>query len=231
MLASKTELATKEKNHQKNLLEASLEVAEKERQKIAFNIHDEIGVNLSVLKINFSKLQQYASKDENVEATIAVSYALIENSMDIIRSITSDIRPKTLLTLGLVAAIRELSREINNSGAADVNFLCLNEIFIPDKNQELQLHRLIKEVLNNTLRHAKPSFIEIKIENKENSLFVIILHNGMGVSTEKIKELALNSKGLGLKSIFTRLAILKGSIDFLIENERQAVVILKCPFL
>lgn len=229
MQAGKIDLANSEKDHQKRLLQASLEIAEQERQTIAANLHDEVGLNLSILKINFSKLEQANQDPETSENILATSYALIENSMEIIRTIHRDIRPRTLMTLGLVAAIRELAREINVSRAAEVVVHSRDTIVITDKNIEMQMHRLIKEVLNNTLRHAKPLFIEINIEYEGNNLRVTILHNGMGITTERIKELARNSRGLGLKSIFTRTELLNGSVEY--EDEPYARVILKCPLV
>jgi signal transduction histidine kinase len=230
MQANKIERSNSEKEHQKKLLDASLEVAEQERQKIAVNIHDEVGLNLSILKINLNKLVNSKEK-ESLEGILATSYALIDGSIEIVRGIYNDIRPKTLITMGLVAAIRELGREINLSGAAEVIIICPDEINVRDKNRELQLHRLIKEVLNNTLRHAKPTFIEINIENIENKLGVSILHNGVGITTEKIKELAEKSKGLGLKSIFTRTGLLEADIDFTIEDKEKAKVFITCSLI
>lgn len=231
MQANKILLVNSEKEYQKKLLSSSLEIAEQERQTIAVNLHDEVGLNLSILKINFNKLRHSNSDDELAENILATSYALIENSMEIVRGIHNDIRPRTLMTLGLVAAIRELGREIKISGAADVLVTGKSEVKIKDITIQLQLHRLLKEVLNNTLRHAKPSFIEINIENIENTLIVIILHDGMGVTTERIKELAENSKGLGLKSIYTRIGLLNASIDFLTESEGKASVLIKCALV
>jgi len=228
MQTNKTERANSEKEHQKKLLAASLEIAEQERQTIAVNLHDEVGLNLSILKINFSKLRLNSGNEEVAENILATSYALIENSMEIVRGIHNDIRPGTLMALGLISAIKELVREINISGGAEVMFTGNQDILVPEKNRELQLHRLIKEVLNNTLRHAKPSFIEINVENIENTLIVSILHDGMGVTTERIKEFAQNSKGLGLKSIITRSGLLNAKVDFLIENGKKARVVIKC---
>jgi two-component system, NarL family, sensor kinase len=231
MLASKTELVNAEKEHQKQLLEAALDVAEIERQKIAVNLHDEVGFNLSILKLNFNKLDLNHADAEMRENILATSYALIENSMDVVRGIHNDIRPRTLMSLGLIAAIKELVREINTAGFSEAHLICKEVIEIKDKNSELQLHRLIKELLNNTLRHAKPAFIEINIENIENDLRVIILHNGMGITNDKIKVLAKNSKGLGLKSILTRKELLNAEIDFRIETTERAKVTLTWPLL
>jgi len=228
MQANKTERANSEKDHQKKLLDVSLDVAEKERQKIAVNIHDEIGLSLSILKMHLSKLQKSKRYEEEQENIFSASYALIGNSIEIVRGIYNDIIPKTLMTMGLVASLKELAREINSSGEAVIKISCEEDVFVNDKNKELQLHRLIKEVLNNTLRHAKPAFIEINIENIENNLRLSILHDGMGITTTEIKKLAENSTGLGLKSIFMRIGILQANIEFLKEKDNKAKVIIDC---
>ena len=227
MQANKAERAHAEKEHQEKLLKASLEIAEQERQTIAVNLHDEVGLNLSILKLNFNKLHQSSDDPELAENILATSFALIEDSIETVRGIHNDIRPRTLMALGLVPAIRELAREINVSRTAEVIVAGGDLIKIREKDIELQLHRLIKEVLNNTLRHSKPTFIEINIENVENTLRVIILHNGMGVSTEKIKEFAKKSTGLGLKSIFTRLGLLNAEIEFYEQKEGTSQVVIK----
>jgi two-component system, NarL family, sensor kinase len=228
MLANRTLVINKEKDHQKKLLDASLEIAEQERQRIATNIHDDVGLNLNLLKINFNKLQKGNLQDELTETILATSYGLIENSMDIIRGIYNDIRPKTLITLGLAKALKELCREINISGETEIMFSETGEVLVSDKTVEIQLYRLIKEVLNNTIKHAKPGFVEINIATNENTVIVSILHNGMGITTEKIKELAKESKGLGLKGIFTRIGLLEASIDFSEGAGNKAEVIIKC---
>ncbi len=231
MLANKTAMINSEKDHQKKLLASSLEIAEKERQKIATNMHDDVGLALNVLKLNFNQIQKNAGREEMVNELVESSYGLIENSMDIIRGIYNDIMPRTLMSLGLARAVKDLGRQIKLSGGAEVDFFCEDDLGINDKNTELQLYRLIKEVLNNTIRHAKPSFIEINIENSENMLNVIILHNGLGITTDEIIRYAENSKGLGLKSILTRIGLLNGTIEFSQAEDGRAQVEIKCTVL
>lgn len=228
MLASKTQLINNEKDHQQKLLSASLEIAEKERQKIATNVHDEVGLALNVLKLNFNQIQKNAGKTEMVTSLVESSYGLIDSSMEIVRSIYNDIMPRTLMSLGLARAIKDLCRQIKLSGGAEVDFFCVDDLGISDKNTELQLYRLIKEVLNNTIRHAKPAFIEINMENTENRLNVIILHNGLGITTQEIIRLSENSKGLGLKSILTRIGLLNGTIEFSESEDGRAQVEINC---
>lgn len=228
MLANKTQLINNEKDHQQKLLSASLEIAERERQKIATNVHDEVGLALNVLKLNFNQIQKNAGKTELVTSLVESSYGLIDSSMEIVRSIYNDIMPRTLMSLGLARAIKDLCRQIKLSGGAEVDFFCVDDLGISDKNTELQLYRLIKEVLNNTIRHAKPAFIEINMEITGNRLNVIILHNGLGITTQEIIRLSENSKGLGLKSILTRIGLLNGTIEFSESEDGRAQVEINC---
>lgn len=228
MLANKTEMINSEKNHQKQLLDASLEIAEQERRKIAANLHDDIGITLNVVKINLSRLKKNSDNKEVIDEIVSESNQMIDGSIETVRTIYNDIIPPTLIKLGFVKGIREICRQLNLSGAVKVSLNAGWENLELEKNTELQLYRLIKEVLNNTIRHAKPRFIEINIEFAENNLIVIILHDGMGITTKEIKKLAAKSMGIGLKSILTRTGLLNASIDFSVISKERAQVTIKC---
>jgi two-component system NarL family sensor kinase len=228
MLSNKTQMISSEKEHQKQLLDASLEIAEQERRKIAANLHDDIGITLNVVKINLSRLKKNISSKEIIDEIVSESNKMIDGSIDTVRTIYNDIIPPTLIKLGFIKGIKEICRQINASGAVNITLNPAQESLELEKNKELQLYRLIKEVLNNTIRHAKPQFIEINIELIENSLIVIILHDGMGITTNEIRKLAEKSTGIGLKSIFTRTGLLNADISFSTGAKGNPQVIIKC---
>lgn len=230
-LAHKNEAAARDTEHQKKLLDASLEIAEQERIKIAANIHDDVGMLLNVLKLNLRRIQRSPENREQVEEILGNSFGLIDNSLDIIRTISNDLMPPTLINLGFVKGMKELCRQINLAGAVEVGFVSEEENIEMDKKTELQVYRLVKELLNNTLKHARPGLIEIAIEVKENKLIVSIFHNGMGIRTEQIKKLAETSTGLGLKSILTRSQLINASLEFMILENRNSLVVLETPLL
>lgn len=229
MLAHKTELVDAENKHQKKLLDASLEIAEQERVKIATNLHDDIGITLSVLKLNLSRAKKNIDNKAVFDEIISASNKNIDDSLDTVRSIYNDIMPPTLMKLGFVKGIKELCNQINYAGASEISFSTVQENMEFDKKIELQLYRLVKEVLNNTVKHGKPNSIELNIEIKDNKLIVIILHNGIGITTEVIKKLSEQSTGLGLKSILTRTQLINATIDFSILNNQMAKVIINTP--
>ena len=231
MLANKAVLIDTENKHQKKLLDASLEIAEQERVKIATNLHDDIGITLNVLKLNLSRLKKNIENKDVFEEIVAASYKNIDDSLDTVRTIYNDIIPPTLMNLGFVKGLKEVSRQINAVGETGITFNCEEENIEFDKKIKIQLYRLIKEILNNTVKHAKPQAIEINIEKKGNDLVIIILHNGEGITTEQIEQLAEKSTGLGLKSILTRAQLINATLNFTIITNKQAQVLIKTPLV
>lgn len=227
LLANKTELVNIEKNHQKELMDAALDIAERERQKIATNLHDDIGIILNVLKMNLDRLKKNRANAATVDKIIADSNQSIDNSLDIVRDIYRDIVPPTLKHAGLVKGLKELGKQLNQSGEIEISFESNEEVIELDKSKELQLYRLIKEVINNTLKHAKPTKIHISIKKIQRALNVSVAHNGQGINTEKIRELAKDSKGIGLKSILTRSELINATIDFSEIAPGSAMVVIR----
>jgi two-component system, NarL family, sensor kinase len=226
-LASKNQLIDLETKHQKRLLEASMEIAEFERQKIAANLHDDIGIIFTILKMNISRIKKNANNPKVMDGLVDESIISIDNSLKIVRGIYNDILPPTLKHAGVVKALHELSRELSAKSAVTIEFSAYTDTIPMDKAMELQLFRLVKEVLNNTIKHANPGFITIDISQSDTSVNIIILHNGMGITTEKIKELAKTSEGIGLKSILTRSELINGSIEFLAPSPGSSIVEIK----
>ncbi len=229
MLANKTMLIDTENKHQKKLLDASLEIAEQERVKIAVNLHDDIGITFNVLKMNLSRLKKNIDKKEVFDEIIAASNKNIDDSMETVRSIYNDILPPTLTNMGFVKGLKEVCNQISKTGGIEIAFNSEQETIEFDKKIKIQLYRLVKEILNNTVKHAKPTLIEINIQNPQNNLIVSILHNGMGITTEQIKKFAETSTGLGLKSILTRTQLINAKIDFTVVNDNKAQVTIKTP--
>jgi signal transduction histidine kinase len=231
VLEHKSQVIQNEKTHQKKLLDASLEIAEQERVKIAANMHDDVGVLLSVLKLHLHRIKKNTHKPELIDELVHESNGIIDSSITTIRTISNDLMPPTLINLGFIKGVKELSRQINMSGLVAVNFLSEDLIVHLDKKIELQLYRLMKEILNNTIKHAKPKAMEIDIEVVERKLTITIMHDGMGITTESIRSFTETSTGLGLKSILTRTELIEASIEFTILNQHQSNVKLEVPLL
>jgi signal transduction histidine kinase len=202
-----------ELQYQKKLLENSMEVQEQERRKLAKNLHDEVGAILSVLKMGNNQLFKSTEITEKLKLLVQNNTELIEESINIVRSISKDLVPQTLENFGLVYAIEEFINKINKNSNIQVDFnyenLSASNRF--GVNLELAVYRVLQELFNNAIKHSQATEIELFINYSKNQLFLVFEDNGIGFDFKK--ELNTPSGGLGLRNIQSRLSLIKGEVE------------------
>ena len=119
--------------------------------------------------------------------------------------------PRTIHKYGLVRAMESFCEKVNKANNVIIDFRVSNIERI-DQNLELILFRVISELINNTLKHAKAEKIEIRLEKTENKISLSFCDNGVGFDVDKI----MNSEhlGMGLKNIVSRIKSINGSFKF-----------------
>jgi two-component system NarL family sensor kinase len=190
---------------------AVIETQEMERKRIAGDLHDSVGQMLSLSKLHLSEIVEIIPEDlTGQKDTLNDTMRIIDEACQEVRNISHNLMPGTLIRLGLVAAIKDLVRNVNSSKKVKVTF---NNEFGEerlDENIEISLFRIIQEVFNNSLKHAQASEMAISLIKKTgNMLQLIITDNGVGFNPEIIK----NSSGIGWKNIYSRLAIINGNMN------------------
>jgi two-component system, NarL family, sensor kinase len=230
ILSQQNMIQAAENRHQKELLNATIQVAEMEREKIAKNIHDDIGTILNVIKLNFTKMSRNPSDRELSEQLIRESMNLLDDSIQNIRGIARDLMPPTLVKLGFEKGISELCRQINASGMITItpefNF---GNSRLPAKT-ELQLYRIIQEVINNIIKHSQATHVSFSARSDAHELIIDISHDGVGISSEMIAQLTQTEKGIGLKSIQSRVQLINASIQYFTIGPKQAGISIAVPF-
>jgi two-component system, NarL family, sensor kinase len=230
LLSHKAQLHENENRYQRQLLDASVEVAEQERKKIATNIHDDVGVALNTIKLNFSKIKRNLDNKELTEKVLQSSSGMLEETIATLRAISHDLMPPTLVRLGLKKGISELCYQLDSSGEIKVSFKTDEDIVSLSKKNEMQLYRLIKEVINNILKHSGAKTIEISMHSNNGTLFTSISHNGEGINMQTVKNLADSGKGIGLKSILSRAQLTGSVIQYIILTPQEAKITIETPF-
>jgi signal transduction histidine kinase len=183
---------------------AILEAEDNERRRIAGDLHDSVGQILSAVKINLSSLQS------NIKGENSARYENIMNMVDSackeVRAISHNMMPNSLLRSGLVAAIKEFISQID----ADVLKVQLETTGLNqrlDHHTEMVLYRVMQECVNNVIKHAQASILDIQIIKDDEGISVMIEDNGIGFDTTQQNE------GIGLANLKTRIDFLKGQID------------------
>lgn len=197
------ELKTK---YQLDLLRSSIEVQEAERKRIAYDLHDELGVLLTTSRLYFNQLRP-GRAEEQLEQISGKMNLLFDEMMATIRRISHDLRPVVLENLGLVEAIDSLREKISASG---IHFNFSHHIMHTlSKEAELNLYRIIQELISNTLKHASASTIFIDMKEDAHRFYLNYSDDGIGLSTARSKT------GLGMKSIESRLNLLHAKMQLM----------------
>ena len=214
VLAQQNQMQVAENKYQRRLLSAAIQVEEKERERIAKNIHDDVGTLLNVLKLNLNKISRNAKNEELTKNLSAENLLLLEESIQSIRGIAKDLVPPTLIKLGYIKALNELCKHINNSGQITITFLQnALETRLPEQT-EVQLYRLTQELLNNIIKHTGAKEITIELKPVNSFYNLLIFHNGRGITTQQVNELSKEQKGLGLKNIQSRAQLINASVEY-----------------
>ncbi|MDR6967386.1 signal transduction histidine kinase [Flavobacterium arsenatis] len=208
-----------ELTHQLKLLEATLETQEKERQRIARDLHDDISSKLNIISLNAHLL---ASKnlpekdfDEISSNIILITGQVLENS----RRIAHDLLPPILDNFGLHAALEELCHSNCQGEIMNVTYNNPKEQIAFEKidtKGHLHVFRIIQELINNSIKHGKASKIRIEVKNENNICHIHYSDNGIGFNIKQAEA----KNGIGMKNIKSRTAFLNGKFEIKsIENK------------
>ena len=196
-----------EEAYQKELLVSSIKSQEKERRRIATDLHDEIGALLTTTKLYTDQIDTITSVEELTQLKNKAN-SLLDETVDNVRRISLDLRPVVLENFGIGEAVESLKTQIAETG--DIAIVTdIGQIERFDYEQELAMYRIVKELINNTLKHAEADRIDIRMNSENGKFHLIYKDDGKGFSPER------QSNGLGLKSIESRLNMLGSEIIYL----------------
>lgn len=193
----------------KEKIEAEIKTLEKERKRIASDLHDDLGPLLSAVKLHINSLEIHAEEDISL---VTKSNSYIDNILLRIREISNNLMPQVLVRKGLIAAINEFIQNIRSVHPIEIDFLSNENIAIP-QDKEIHMFRIVQEVVNNTIKHAQAKSLVIELKTENGKLFMLFKDDGIGFDFSH----ASNGVGLGLKNILSRVEVLKG--DMYIETK------------
>ncbi len=193
-------------HYQKEIINKISETQEEERRRIANNLHDETGALLFTAKLMISQIEKNAG--EETKETIRKAKELLSTSIQEIRRTVHALSPGILEKFGLVASIKEICDNINNNNKG-LTLKLHSNVEKADITQKIEItaYRIAQEIINNGLKHADATEIDIHITKSTNLLKLQISDNGKGFNIKQQKS----SKGMGLKNIETRLYIINGT--------------------
>jgi signal transduction histidine kinase len=219
------ELQTEVMKQQDMATKAVLEAEEKERQRIARDLHDGVGQVMSAAKMNLSAFEsELVFKDEQQKLSFEKVISLVDEGCKEVRNVSHQMMPNALLKAGLASAVKEFIDKID-SPTLKVNLYTegLNERI--DNNVETVLYRVIQECVNNVIKHSGANQLDISLIKDTDGISATIEDNGKGFSIVT-KD---NYEGIGLKNIKSRVEFLKGTVDFDSSEGNGTLVAIHVP--
>ncbi len=184
---------------------AEITTLERERARIATDLHDELGPYLSVTKFRINALDISSEEDNEHLVKINQHIDLIIHRM---REIAADLMPMTLLRKGLTFGVREFIDNISNPSGLQIQFTVSgNEEF--SETMRIHLYRIIQEIVHNTVKHAKASSLTIQLNRANNKVLLLTEDNGTGFDYHTLLR---EKQGVGLRSMLSRVEVLGGDM-------------------
>lgn len=200
---------TERKSIEKVLLNTIIETEERERRRLAGDLHDEMGPILASLRMYLSILQQKLKESEYTEL-LNIMMNLTKNSIENIRTISNNISPHLIERYGLASAI---NAEVDNVRLLlPISFQTNTSGIKFSRDVEIIFYRIIKELINNTIKYAKASSSSIILNFDKSSLYLQYSDDGIGLDLEVIEK--EKNKGLGLFNIVNRIKSIDGDYSY-----------------
>jgi signal transduction histidine kinase len=197
--------------YRQNVL-AEITAMEKERARIAADLHDELGPMLSAIKL---KIGSFELTDEDDKREAEKTDGHIDVLMKRLREISYDLIPNTLIRKGLVTALRQFTDFINEGDGLKINFKAADHIN-PDQQKSIHIYRIAQGVINNTIRHSGAKLLNIKLKQENSTLFLSTADDGIGFDHQAA---AKGEGGIGLRNILNRTEIIGGQM--FIDSEKN----------
>ena len=200
------------KKVEREMLTVSIETEEKERKRMAEDLHDSLGPLLSTIKLFINALKNSSLSDKKNQYLIDSTEDIISEAITSAKNIAHNLLPNLLSDFGLDTAIRSFCNQIKQATNLILNYSSNDYPSNYNRKVETTLFRIIKELLNNTIKHAEANQIDISMYLDEQFLRINYSDDGKGFEMDK-KNKANNDSQRGLVNIFNRIKYINGSIN------------------
>lgn len=190
----------------KSKIAAEITTLEKERARIAADLHDDIGPMLSAIKFKIGGVES------DIEGILLLkeSGGHIDEVIKKLRLISNNLLPPTLRRKGLVFAVEEFIQQTGNSNKMKIDFT-YRDIPILETELSVNLYRIIQEIVHNAIKHSDAHNMKINLSAANNILQLICFDNGRGFNYFKAHK---DKTGLGLRNVWSRTELLHGDVFF-----------------
>lgn len=207
---------------QKERIEAEILMQEQERKRVANDLHDSMGPLLSTVKLYLHSITVHNEEDKQL---LAKASNYIDETISSLREISYNLLPSGLSRKGLAETLKEYIYRVASRNSLRIEFTPKANLTI-NKNIEVHLFRILQEIIQNTIKHAKAQTLRLWITDNTGELVILSEDDGLGFDVENTRN---SSAGLGLKSIESRCELIGASLEIISEKGKGCRIVIKIP--
>lgn len=206
---------------QRARISAAITTLESERKRIAGDLHDELGPMLSAIKLQINHLEPVNAAEA---AILAKSSGQIDDIITRFREISYNLLPNTLVRKGFVKALHEFIGKLKNLHLLTIDFSSPDFALTPER--EVNLYRVVQEIIQNTIKHARATQLTIRITKRKQTLLLQTKDDGIGFNFFAKKQ---RRNGMGLLSLQSRAELLGGELEVQTKPGEGVIFELEIP--
>ncbi|AXT58400.1 histidine kinase [Aquimarina sp. AD1] len=211
---NETKISSLLKDQELKVIKASVEGQDKERKRIAQELHDSIGGNLAAIKL------QLNNSDQKNQSTLKAVNTQIDDTYELVRDLSHNLIPKKFSKNNFSDVLEEYFSNIGGASKLKTGFSVYprRRVDLLEETLQVETFKIIQELVTNSIKHAKASSIALQINLLDNELNILFEDDGVGFDVNK------NTEGIGFRNIRSRLDKIDGTIDIDSRIKRGTII-------
>lgn len=204
--------------------EAVLKGEEKERTRLAKDLHDGLGGMLSGIKYSLNSMKGNLIMTPDNAQAFERSMDMLDSSIKEMRRVAHNMMPEALVKFGLDTALKDFCNDINRSGALQVTYQSIGlENTVTDQTVAITIYRIVQELINNIIKHAAAKTAVVQVSKTDGEISITVEDDGKGFDPAILKQ----PRGIGWSNIQSRVEYLKGKLDVQSEPFKGTSVLIE----
>ncbi len=207
---------------EQTLLKTQLEIQEQAFNYISQEIHDNIGQILSLARLNLNTFETKVAEEKLIQTDELLGKAIKD-----LRDLSHNLHNNRIHNIGITESIRQLLNSLEKTGRFQTHFYASDNFHILDANTDIILYRMIQEIINNIIKHAHATRIDVEIRSdQERETIIRISDNGIGFNPALLQE---DRPGIGLRNIINRAKMIQTRVEVNSSPGNGTIITLHVP--
>ena len=192
---------TRQKKNESLILQAIISTQQAEQRRVADDLHDSLGQELSMAKLMVTNLSRFNNDNKDFMDLLETCQEIVDNAIEHLREICFDLMPNVLIRGGLPSAISDLVNKLNNQKKIKAEFALTDNFPRMISDLEIVVYRIVQEFINNMIKHSTATKLFVNLyEQNDQTIRIELKENGQGFDIKKLEQLKENRGYSNIKS-------------------------------